>query len=186
MEQPNKYAKAKIYKIVDNAYTDCYIGSTVQSLSTRMASHRRWYKSYKAGNTNYVTVYALFDLHGIDNCKIELVEEYPCESIEQLSKREGYYIKRGRCVNKNIAGRSTDEWYQDNKERVNEKVKSYYEANKERKKANNKKYYEANREQRLVYGSQWGCKTVECPICNKTLTRFSLNRHKKTLHPDFA
>ena len=37
----NKYENGKIYKITDNAYTEQYIGSTVQSLSSRIASHRR-------------------------------------------------------------------------------------------------------------------------------------------------
>ena len=40
MEKPNKYANGKIYKIVDNAYTGCYIGSTIQPLSSRMSTHR--------------------------------------------------------------------------------------------------------------------------------------------------
>jgi hypothetical protein len=36
--------------------------------------------------------------YGIENCKIELVEAYPCENKEELRKREGYWIKTGGTV----------------------------------------------------------------------------------------
>ena len=144
METSNKYENAKIYKIVDNAYAGCYIGSTVQPLSNRMASHRKRYKYYKTGNANFVAVYELFDLHGVENCKIELIEKYPCENIEQLSKREGYHIKNETCVNKNLAGRTQNEWYADHKEQVKERVRQYARANKEKVYENKKAYYENN------------------------------------------
>ena len=37
----NKYKNGKIYKIVDLAYTETYIGSTTVGLSSRMAQHRK-------------------------------------------------------------------------------------------------------------------------------------------------
>ena len=148
METNNKYSTAKIYKIVDNAYTECYIGSTIMALSSRMALHRRDYKQYKAGQAKYVSSYALFDLYGVDNCKIELIEDYPCESREHLAKREGYYIKREQCINKCVAGRTVKEWHEEHREDRKEYYKNYRETNKEKKKSNDKAYYEANREAR--------------------------------------
>jgi hypothetical protein len=50
----NKYENGKIYKITDNAYTEQYIGSTVQPLSSRIASHRKKYKEHKKGKYAYV------------------------------------------------------------------------------------------------------------------------------------
>ena len=35
----NRYEHGKIYKIVDNGYNKCYVGSTCESLSQRMARH---------------------------------------------------------------------------------------------------------------------------------------------------
>ena len=64
--------KGKIYKIVDNGYNDMYIGSTTKSLSQRMAQHRYNYKSQQ----NNITVYKIFDKYGVENCKIELIEEF--------------------------------------------------------------------------------------------------------------
>ena len=79
MTQNNKYANGKIYKITDNAYTKCYIGSTIQPLSSRIGGHRRDYKRYLDGKRNFITSFALFEEFGVENCKIELMEEYPCE-----------------------------------------------------------------------------------------------------------
>ena len=36
----NRYQNGKIYKFVDNGYNKCYIGSTIEALSVRMAKHR--------------------------------------------------------------------------------------------------------------------------------------------------
>ena len=84
MTQNNKYSNGKIYKITDNAYTKCYIGSTIQPLSSRMGGHRREYKRYLLGNFTLITSFLLFQEFGKENCKIEIIEEYPCENLEQL------------------------------------------------------------------------------------------------------
>jgi len=58
-----------------------------------------------------------------------LIEKYPCDDKDELRAREGYHQKKFKedCVNKLIAGRSIEQYYQDNKE----KFKAYYEKNKE-------------------------------------------------------
>ena len=45
----NKYQNGKIYKIVDVGYSKCYIGSTCEELSQRMARHRAIYKQFAKG-----------------------------------------------------------------------------------------------------------------------------------------
>ena len=184
MEKPNKYANGKIYKIVDNAYTGCYIGSTTQSLSCRMSGHRANYRLYNKDKFNFITVFDMFNLYGIDNCKIELIENFPCDNIEQLLKREGEHIKREDCVNKMIAGRTGNEWYADNREHVKAMVKRYSEANKDWKKAKDKAYYEQHIDKLKPYKHSWCCKQVECTVCKATLNRGSLRRHEKTFHPE--
>ena len=108
----NKYQNGKIYKITDVAYTECYIGSTVQSLCNRMAEHRRHYKQYKEGRKGMeYRSFTLFDKYGVANCKIELVETYPCECVDELTKREGYWIRLDETsINKKIAGRTKQEY----------------------------------------------------------------------------
>ena len=68
----NKYQNGKIYKIVDVGYNKCYIGSTCESLSQRMARYRVCYKSFMKGVSGRTRSFDLFQEFGIDNCKIEL------------------------------------------------------------------------------------------------------------------
>ena len=86
----NKYENGKIYKITDNAYTEQYIGSTVQPLASRISSHRRNYEDYRNGKYAHVSVFDLLDKYLLEDCKIELIEHYPCKDKEELRKREGF------------------------------------------------------------------------------------------------
>ena len=121
------YSKAKIYRVF--CEEDEYIGSTIRPLSERMYSHRQ---SFKQGNKS-ITSYIIFETHGIENVKIELIEEYPCDNREQLLKREGEIQRERKCVNKNIAG----ETYQ--YENKSEYDKAYYNANYEKLRENREK-----------------------------------------------
>ena len=147
----NKYRAGKIYKITDMAYTECYIGSTTQPLCKRMAWHRRDYKQYKQEKAKFVLSYALFDKYGIDNCKIELIEDFPCESKEHLNRREGHHVRIENCVTKCVPGRSGQEYRNDTKGRKHEYDMKYRQENIERKKCIDKAYYEANREKVLEW-----------------------------------
>lgn len=160
---PN-YSKSKIYKIYSYENDDVYYGSTVDTLSRRMTGHRTHYKMYKEGKMNYLTSFKILEL---TSCKIELVENYPCNSKEELLQREGFYIRNNDCVNKIIAGRTKKEYYEtnidkikiyqkevnkeyheQNKDKIKEQKKEYYEENKEYKKQQSKAYYEQNKEYR--------------------------------------
>ena len=127
----NRYEKGKIYKIVDVGYTKCYIGSTCESLSKRMGRHRQNYRRYLNGKDDRFTSFYMFDEVGVENCKVELVEAYPCNNKEELQRREGFYIKNTECVNKTVPLRTWKEWYDDNREENLRKFKSYHENHKD-------------------------------------------------------
>ena len=118
----NKYKNGKNYQIVDIGYNRCYIGSTIQPLSKRYEHHRHTYKAKSSCRSSQ-----LFKEFGIDNCKIELLENYPCNSKEELNAREGYYIRITDCVNKYVMGRTKAEgdkiYYENNKEQLKERMK---------------------------------------------------------------
>jgi uncharacterized membrane protein YheB (UPF0754 family) len=80
-----------------------------------------------------ITTFSLFDEFGVENCKIELVELFPCNSKIELEQREGFYIKNNDCVNKTTAGRTQKEYREDNKEVLQEYFKKHYQDNKEHK-----------------------------------------------------
>jgi len=56
----------------------------------------------------------------------------PCDNKEELTKKEGEYIRSTDCINKQIAGRTQKEYREDNKEKVKEQRKEYYENNKDK------------------------------------------------------
>ena len=128
----NKYSRGKIYKVVDVGYSMCYIGSTCQPLSKRMTDHRTKYVKLKKGVIKHFTVFDIFDVHGVEHCKIELVEEYPCENREQLYRQEGVHIRNTECVNKVVPNRTNKQYHQVVKERIAERKKQYIQDNKER------------------------------------------------------
>ena len=74
----NRYENGKIYKITDVGYNKCYIGSTCESSSKRMERHRTQYKEYIKGRMKKkTTAIDIFNELGIENCTIELIENYP-------------------------------------------------------------------------------------------------------------
>ena len=130
------YQNGKIYQITDIAYTKCYIGSTTQSLAKRLSKHKTDYKVWKDNNKRHKTTsYDLFEEFGIENCKIELIEDYPCNSKNELERKEGEIIKNTACVNRYIPGRTDKQYYIDNIE----KIKQYRLDNKDKIKQYNNK-----------------------------------------------
>ena len=67
----------------------CYIGSTIEKLSSRMNTHKAKYKKFKKRNEGSdTTAYKIFDDFGVENCKIELIELFPCSCKEELVVQE--------------------------------------------------------------------------------------------------
>ena len=113
------YNNGQIYKIEDLVGEMFYIGSTTKSrLCQRMVEHRAAYERWKAGKCGKVTSFDIFEKYGIKNCRIVLIENYPCESKDELTSREAHYIRTVVCVNKAIPGRTDEQYYQDNKEKI--------------------------------------------------------------------
>lgn len=115
------YQNGKIYMIWCGDHR--YYGSTCDTLSRRLAGHRTHRSETRAK--------IIFDIYGVENCKIELVELFPCHSKEELNAREGFYIRNNECVNKNIPGQTLIEWRESNKDILSEKQRQKYNKNKE-------------------------------------------------------
>ena len=114
----NKYQKGKIYMITDVAYQERYYGSTIEPLTKRMIHHKhKFFHLDYEDKPFFRSVNYIFDKFGFENCKIELVENFPCNSKEELTKREGFYIQSNDCVNKHIAGRTKEEYKEQTREK---------------------------------------------------------------------
>ena len=151
----NRYQNGKIYKVVDVGYNMCYIGSTCKKLYKRFSIHKCDYKQYVNGKKHFISIFSIFDEYGVENGKIELIENYPCQSKEELQSKEGQYQQQTDCVNKFIAGRTSAQYEQDNKEKRLEKSRNHYHNNREselnRKKEYRKKDTEKTKEQDKQY-----------------------------------
>lgn len=148
---PN-YQNGKLYTIRSHQTDNVYVGSTTQTLSVRMGGHRANFKSYNKGVGKYVTS---FELLKYDDSYIELIELYPCNSKVELGRGEGIHIRQMDCVNKNIAGRTQVEYYQDNKEQLKEYQKQHYQDNREQIKERHKQYKQDNKEAIKELGKQY-------------------------------
>ena len=49
-------------------------------------------------------MYKIFNEYGKENCKLDLVSNYPCHSKQALLKRGGFYIQSTEGVNRCVAG----------------------------------------------------------------------------------
>lgn len=157
-----KYSRAKIYKIYSHQDSEMiYIGATTKKyLCQRMESHKANYKAWKNGLKNKLTSFDIFDKYGIENCVIELLENFPCESKDELNAREGYYIKKIECVNRIIPGRTQKEYYKDNFETIKLNQKKYKENNNEKIKKYKNEWNEKNKEKNNNYKRNWENKNI--------------------------
>lgn len=144
------YGNGKIYKIepiCDHEDGEIYIGSTTKKyLSQRMDRHRSAYKQWKEGKYHKFSVFDIFDKYGIDNCKIYLLENCPCETKDELHRKEGQFIKNNKCVNKIITGRTPKEYKHDNMDKIKEYRKEYDDLHRNEKKEYDKEYRNDNKE----------------------------------------
>lgn len=191
---PN-YQNGKIYCIRSHQTEDVYIGSTVQQLlCMRFGDHRKHFKKWKNDMYTYTSSYEIIKY---EDAYIELLEEYPCNSREELYKKEGEYIRKMRCVNKQIAGRSKKDYATDNKEYLDKKAKEYRNRPEIKKKIDEKaKEYRDNvdnKEKIKEYQGEYRNNPenkqkqkerfniyIKCDICNCEISKYRKKRHEKT------
>jgi len=94
---PN-YQDGKIYKIVCNITDECYTGSTTQpTLARRLTGHMTEYKRWKAGKDSKKTT--SFDILDRGDYHFFSIENYPCNSKNELHSREGEKLDN---INQNV------------------------------------------------------------------------------------
>ena len=162
------YQKGKIYQINTTLGPEVYYGSTKSTLKQRMAQHK---------NPHFFlgTAHLIFKKYGFENCKIELVEDYPCNSRKELETRERFYIENNVCVNVQIPTRTNVEYRVDNKEKIKTRGKQYYINNVEKIKAQSKQYRIDNIEKRR----EWESTQITC-ICGAIISKANKARHEQT------
>ena len=123
------YQNGKVYKIWSPMSEEFYVGSSTQPLHKRLHQHRNACNNKSLWN---MKLYQLMREIGKDNFFIELVEEYPCNEKSELCKREGQIIRELKpTLNFRIAGRTTDEYYEDTKEHQQQRSREYWLKHRE-------------------------------------------------------
>ena len=100
----SKYNNGKIYKLCPKVYDDDYIpyyGYTIEKhLCNRLGKYKSYFKNYLIGKYSYHKYFKLFYDYGFDNVNIILIENYPCNSQNELNARLEYHVKKNKCLNK--------------------------------------------------------------------------------------
>ena len=158
------YQNGKIYKIINENNEIIYIGSTAeQHLSQRYTRHK----------------------HKAPNHKIILIENYSCNSREELRKREQQIIEEhSNLLNKCRAYTSEEDkikkktiWDKNNIEYLKQYRKNYY--NKPNIKNHRKQY---NNTQNIKnYRKQYYSKKIKCEYCNCEFCNGYIKDHQETL-----
>lgn len=154
----NKYQKGKIYKLVNNVDDKIYVGSTASTLTKRKCGHK-----HKAKSEIDRRVYKHLNEIGWENVEIVLVENYPCNSKDELNARERKWIEELKAelnitmptrTQQDIA-KSKRKWQQNNKEKVAEKKRQWEQDNKEKIAARVKQYRQDNKEKIAEWTRQY-------------------------------
>ena len=140
------FSKGKIYKLVSNISSDVYIGSCIIELCRRLSKHK--------SPSNTCASKSMFINDAI--ITIVLIENYPCETKNQLKARELHYRTTIECIIKNrpfitdIIHNNYNEWKKEydlmHKEYINEYKRQHYESNKHSVLERQKQYYETNKQ----------------------------------------
>jgi hypothetical protein len=143
MSSFNKYSNGKIYTIRNkNDETQIYVGSTANTLVERMYKHKY------DGNTERCKHWLLYRTINNDwsAWDITLHSLYPCNTKQELCRREGEIIREIGTLNERIAGRTTRERYIEEKPRIAATQKDYYYRKQDMILKQKKEYYIRNKE----------------------------------------
>tara|TARA_R110000850_G_scaffold97767_1_gene203671 strand:- start:56 stop:667 length:612 start_codon:yes stop_codon:yes gene_type:complete len=176
MTTTNRYERGKIYAIRSHLTDEIYVGSTCEpALARRLAQHRSDHKRFqRIGGSCPSSRFIL----QFGDAYIELLELFPCEFKDELTRREGEHIRNiGNCVNKRIEGRTLAEWKDDNRESLKTWHKQHYLDNRESIKIKSKQYYLYNNESIKAQKAQ----RIKCSYCNKSFARSDKAQHIKSI-----
>jgi hypothetical protein len=191
---PIDYSKTIMYKLVCN---DLEVLYTYVGHSTNFKERKRCHKS-NCNNENSekynLKVYKIIrENGGWENWTMIEIEKFPCNDINEATKRERYWYEiLNADMNMINPNRPQIEYIENNKEKIKEYKQQLYQENKEIIDLKNKEWRENNKEKILTQRTKYYEKNkdkllekITCE-CGCIITKNSLLRHKKTKkHQDF-
>ncbi len=141
---PNDYTNCKIYSIRNSINSSTYIRSTWQKLSERTVQHRNDCKRKRQQGMNIL--HLMFEL-GVGHFYIELVENFSCNTSDELRKTEGELMRELKPdLSKKIECKTQKEFLANNCELEKQKCKEYKQNHQHEIKEKSHQYYEKNKQ----------------------------------------
>lgn len=163
------YPNAVVYKF--DILDDMYVGSTID-VSSRLRNHKADLK-----NGRQSKLYKRIREYGLcfNDIDFIILESYPCNTEQELRRREGVFQTELKpTLNDNIAGRTKQEYRNDNKDIIAKKKKEYNDKNKEHISKREKEYRDRNKTQI----NQKNKEKAVCEYCEKErCKRFMVLHH---------
>lgn len=182
------YSKCVIYKICckDPSVTYEYYGHTTNKIN-RKREHKYSCNNENSKNYNLKVYQVIRENNGWDNWDFIIIEDYPCQNVDEARLRERYWIElKQPQLNFQIPSRTCEEWYNDNRNELLEKNKKYNKRNREKILEYQKKYYEDNKQKILEKQKKYYEENEErisqkiiCE-CGSKIRSSEMSRHRKT------
>jgi len=182
----------RIYKVfVPGMEEICYVGSTYESLSSRMSKHKH---SSNNPSQNRCRSCKLFE--DGNEPVIELLEEDLWTKEELITKEREWIGKFPDALNHNIPGRTWQERWELNRERNLALHKIWLEKHKEEQveyrkikreadlEAAHEKDKRSNQNRDKEKRNAWKSAKVTCGECNLIMSRNNFPTHKKNKHKE--
>jgi len=167
------YQLGRLYKMVNKITNEFYVGSTtVKYLSQRKSGHAHDSARIELKSPLMTAIRA----HGIANFDIVLIENFPCNSKEELLARERYQIEQLKpTYNVHVPIILKEE----RKEYQAKHAAKYNKTHPEERKATVKRSYEKNKEKNREKVSEYGRQKVQCE-CGSISTKRGWAAHLKS------
>jgi len=167
---------AIIYKISSKKYPSLiYIGSTIQSLNSRLCNHKREAREFIAQRRDFISSCRLARK---DDVRIEVFESCPEEDRyyrEQLYMIMAKLIYKKGCINKKWAVPLSASYHNNNYNK--RKKEEDLEAWKKNKAEKDKRYREGKHREKILEKKR---QKVLCE-CGLHVGKSSITRHRKTI-----
>ena len=171
------YSKTIIYKICCNdlTITSVYVGHTTDFIR-RCSSHKT---NCNNGKLNCKVYQMIRQNGGWLNWTMIEIEKYLCIDSNEATARERYHYEiENSTLNTLYPFRNKKEYYQQNKELLNNNSKEYYKQNKEECNNNSKEYYKQNKEECNNYSKEWKLNN-KVKVTNYSKEYYQNNKEKK-------
>jgi hypothetical protein len=197
---PIDYAKTIIYKLVhkdDPDNHETYVGHTTD-FRDRKSSHKRRCED-PDNSKHHLKVYQYIrENGGWDNFIMLEIEKYPCnDNNEARAREQEWYNQLKSKLNKICPKRSYKEWYDVNREMVQERNKEWLNKDDNRNKmlkyyndryyekkdeilAKQKAKYEANKDAINEKRRNAPKPKINCDHCGMLISKMNISTHKKT------